>query len=140
MEENYYISGNNSLLNINTIYDYLCNHSYWAKGRSLTDVEKSIENSFCFGLYNSSNNMLGFARVVSDQVAFAYLMDVFVLAEYRDKGLGKMLVQHVINDSRLKVRRWMLGTFHSHDFYQQFGFHQMLHTDRFMEKIDATRI
>ena len=78
MHMQYLISTDKSKLNVEAIHDYLCNKSYWAKGRSLDDVKKSIDNSICFGLYDSEGNTLGFARVVTDQVVYAYLMDLFI--------------------------------------------------------------
>ena len=68
----YSISSDKSKLDVGTIHDFLCNKSYWAKGRSLENVTLSIESSSCFGIYDSKEEMLGFARVVTDHVAFAY--------------------------------------------------------------------
>lgn len=82
MEMKYSISTDKSKLDIDAIHEYLCNTSYWAKGRSVENVKKSIAHSLCFGLYDKSDQMLGFARVVTDEVAFAYVMDVFILEEH----------------------------------------------------------
>lgn len=57
----YYISTDNSKIDVIAVHDYLCHRSYWAKGRSLECVKESIKNSICFGLYNPENKMLGFA-------------------------------------------------------------------------------
>jgi hypothetical protein len=81
----YSISTDKSKLDIFAIHDFLCNRSYWAKGRSLENVKKTIDRSFCFGLFDSRGQMPRFARVVTDYVAFAYLMDVFILEEYRGR-------------------------------------------------------
>ncbi len=86
MNDRYYISTNKSKLNIELIHDYLSNHSYWAKRRSLETVTKSIEKSFCFGLYDNQDKQIGFARIVT---IFAWIMDVFVLEEYRILKLGE---------------------------------------------------
>ena len=71
----YTISDDKSKLDINFIHSFITN-SYWWKGRSHDDVTETIENSDCFGIYDN-NEQIGFARVVSDQVIFAYLFDVF---------------------------------------------------------------
>lgn len=135
----YLISTEKSKLDINKIHDYLCNKSYWAKGRSLGKVKKSIDNSMCFGLYDNSDKMLGFARVVTDKVVFAYLMDVFILEEHQRKGLGKMLVKHVIEHPELQVRFWLLGTVNSHDFYKRLGFIELPDPERYLAIRDETR-
>ncbi len=131
----YLISPDKSKLDIQTIHDYLANRSYWAKGRSLEQVERSIKNSFCFGVYDSEEKQCGFARVVSDLSVFAYIMDVFILESYRGQGLGKMLVAHILNDETFKhVMRWNLDTLDAHALYRQFGFDKPRFPDRAMQK------
>ena len=132
----YTISTDKSKLNVEAIHDYLCHKSYWAKGRSLENVKKSIDNSICFGLYDSKNNNLGFARVITDHVVFAYLMDLFIFEEYRGNGLGKMLTKHIIEKPELQVRLWFLGTVDAHGLYKKFGFSGLDNPDRFMFKRD----
>ncbi len=85
-ERDFYISTDKLLLNAETICDYLCNKSYWAEGRSKEVVAKSIENSICFGVFDSNYKQIGFARVISDYVIFAWILEVFILQEYRGKG------------------------------------------------------
>ena len=132
----YSISTDKSKLNVNEIHNYLCNESYWAKGRSLENVIKSIENSICFGLYNSENKMIGFARVVTDHVVFAYLMDLFILKEHRGNGLGDKLIKHIIEEPELQVRLWFLATRSAHGLYKKYGFSGLDNPDRYMFKRD----
>ena len=132
----YLISTEKNKLDLEAIHDYLCNKSYWAKGRSFENVKKSIDSSECFGLYDTNNNMLGFARVVTDKVAFAYLMDVFVFDEHQGKGLGKLLVKHVIEHPDLQVKFWLLGTVNAHGLYEKLGFSALEDSSRFMAKRD----
>ena len=133
---NYSISTDKSKLNVEAIHDYLCHKSYWAKGRSLENVKKSIENSMCFGLYDSKNNMLGFARVITDHVVFAYLMDLFIFEQHQGNGLGTKLTKHIIEKPELQVRLWFLGTADAHGLYNKFGFSSLDNPDRFMFKRD----
>jgi len=132
----YSISTDKTKLNVEAIHDYLCHKSYWAKGRSLERVKKSIENSICFGLYDSNNNMLGFARVITDYVVFAYLMDLFIFEAHQGNGLGTKLVKHIVEQPELQVRLWFLGTSDAHGLYQKFGFSGLDNPDRFMFKRD----
>ena len=133
----YSISTDKSKLDVEAIHDYLCHQSYWAKGRSLERVKKSIENSICYGLYDDKNNMIGFARVLTDYVVFAYLMDLFVFEDYRGKGLGKKLVKHIMEEPEFQVRLWFLGTADAHGLYEKFGFSALDNPDRFMIKRDT---
>ena len=102
-------------------------------------VEISIEHSLNFGLYHEEKQ-IGFARLLTDYVRFAYLMDVFILEEYRGKGLGKWLMECVFNHPALQdVRRWMLATWDAHDLYARYGFAPLARPDRFMEKVIQRR-
>jgi GNAT superfamily N-acetyltransferase len=96
--------------------------SYWAYGRSLAELEIAVDNSLPFGLY-LSGRQVGFARVVSDRLTFAYLADVFVLEPERGRGLGTFLMACVLEhpDTRT-VRYWTLFTRDAQGLYRRFGF------------------
>lgn len=132
----YFISTDKSKIDVEAVHDYLCYRSYWAKGRSIERVKASIENSICFGMYDSEENMLGFARVVTDKVVFAYLMDLFIFEEYQGKGLGKKLMKYILEQPDLQVRLWFLATATAHGLYEKFGFSGLEDPDRFMFKRD----
>jgi GNAT superfamily N-acetyltransferase len=120
-KEDYFISDDPALLDIDIIHDFLSNRSYWAEGIPRGIVEKSIANSLCFGLYNSGKQ-IGFARLVTDKATFAYLADVFVLEEFRGKGLSKWLVELIQSHPEVQgFRRWMLMTRDAQGLYEQFG-------------------
>jgi GNAT superfamily N-acetyltransferase len=109
-------------LDIGLIHAFLANESYWVPGISRADVEKSIEHSFCFGLY-THGRQIGFARVVTDFLRFGQLMDVFVLKEFRGRGYSKLLIKHILEHPALStVVRFTLHTADAHGLYRQFGF------------------
>jgi GNAT superfamily N-acetyltransferase len=98
-------------------------------------VEKSLDNSLCFSLLEG-NRQIGFARVISDRATFAYLADVFVLAEYRGKGLAKWMIECILNHSELQgLRRWLLATRDAHELYRKYGFTPLKVPDMFMERL-----
>jgi len=132
----YTISMDKPKLDIEAIHNYLCHQSYWAKGRSLERVKKSIENSISFGIYNEEEKLMGFARVVTDKVVFAYLMDFFIFEEFRGKGFGKKLIKHIIDYPEFQVRLWFLGTADAHGLYEKYGFSSLDDPDKFMFKRD----
>ena len=106
--------------------------SYWAKGRRRSVVERSIRNSLCFGAY-IAGRQVAFARVVSDRAVFAYLMDVFVLPEFRARGISKALMRTVLEHPDLQnLRVFLLATRDAHDLYAQFGFGSLAHPERWM--------
>lgn len=132
----YLISTDKAKIDLDAVHDYLCQRSYWAKGRSMERVRKSIENSLCFCMHDPEGNMLGFARVVTDKVVFAYLMDFFIFDDYQDMGLGTKLLTHIIEQPDLQVRLWFLATASAHGFYKKFGFAALDDPNRYMLKRD----
>lgn len=110
--------------------------SYWAQLRSFEDNYTAFKNSRAFMLFNQHGKVLGFARVVTDYVAFAYLADVYINENQRGQGLGKYLVSHILVDSKLaKVKRFMLRTKDAHDLYSKFGFTSLKAPHLLMERI-----
>lgn len=136
MNMEYSISSDKSRLDVEAIHDFLCNKSYWASGRSMERVMKSIENSICFGMYDSEQKMMAFARVITDKVVFAYLMDFFVFEPFRGQGLSKILLKHIMEYPDFQVRLWFLGTKDAHGLYKKFGFNELDDPGRFMFKRD----
>ena len=127
------ISSDKSELQFDVIQRYLVEDSYWAKGRSEEQTRTAIENSLCFGLY-LADKQIGFARVVSDQATFAYVGDVFVLPEHCGQGLGKWIMETIVAHPDLQgLRRWILATKDAHRLYEQFGFTELKHPERWME-------
>ena len=117
----YVISTDKTKLDVPLISEYLSRRSYWARGRTLTVVEKSIEHSLCFGVYRGKEQV-GFARVVTDHATFAWLCDVFILESHRRKGLGKWLIDCVTAHPDLKgLRLFLLATRDAHDLYRRYG-------------------
>jgi GNAT superfamily N-acetyltransferase len=115
------ISTDKSRLDLGVIHDFLSNESYWAKGRLMTVVETSIDNSLCFGVYHDGNQV-GFARVVTDYATFAWLCDVFIINSHRGRGLGKWLIESIVNHSNLQgLKNFVLVTQDAHELYRRYG-------------------
>lgn len=132
----YSISTDKSKLDIHAIHDFLTNRSYWARGRSYDEVKRSIDNSLCFGMYDSADKLIGFARVVSDCSVFAYILDVFILEEYRGRGLSLKLMDHIMEHPDLQgLHRIMLATKDAHSLYEKFGFKRTESADKLMELV-----
>ncbi len=137
MSNRYTISTDKALLDVSRIYDFLASSSYWGRDRSSETVRTSIEHSLCFGVYHGQE-LVGFARVVTDYAIFAWLCDVFVIEAHRKEGIGKALMATILNCPELgKVKRWMLGTRDAHGLYKHYGFRQLKDPDMFMERINS---
>lgn len=130
--ENYLISTDTTLLNVDAICDFLT-RAYWAQGRPRERTEQALKNSLVFGVYEGSRQ-IGVARVVSDYSIFAYLCDVFIHEDFRGRGLGKWLMQTILSHPDLiDIRRWVLVTNDAHGLYKQYGFASIEDPEHWMQ-------
>jgi GNAT superfamily N-acetyltransferase len=120
------VSTERARLDVELVHRFLSTSSYWAQGRSLEDVARSLEHSLCFGVYTtpaSDAPQIGFGRVVTDYTVFGYVADVFVLPEWRGKGVGTQLLRAIVEHPQLsRLGGMMLRTKDAHAFYEAFGF------------------
>ncbi len=130
----YEIDTDASRLDIPLIHSFLSESTYWAKGRPIEVVRRSIRNSIPFGVYSSSGQV-GFSRVITDYATFAWIADVFIVPEHRGKGLSKWLMKTILEHPELQgFRRWVLGTRDAHGLYAKFGFAPLRKPERWMER------
>jgi GNAT superfamily N-acetyltransferase len=130
------ISTDKSLLDVEIIHGFLTT-SYWAAGRTIETVRRSLENSLPFGVYKGGQQV-GFARVITDYATFAWIADVFILDSFQGQGLGKWLMEVIISHPELQgFRRWVLATKDAHELYRKFGFKGLKLPERWMERHDS---
>lgn len=128
------VSTDKTKLDIPFIQNFL-KDIYWSAPRTIEEVQICIANSFCFGVY-LDDKQIGFARVITDYVVFAYLMDVFIDEMYRGNGYSSILIDAMMNEPELKaIKIWRLATTDAHFLYQKFGFNTLAHPEKLMEKI-----
>ena len=107
----------------------------WFAPKTQDEVQIVIDASFCFGIY-LNDKQIGFCRIITDYVVFAYVMDVFITAEQRGKGYASQLINAMLLDPKLKdVKLWRLATSEAHFLYKKFGFDSLAHPNKMMEKI-----
>jgi len=128
----YSISTDRARLDLPMITEYLA-RSYWAEGIPLEVVERAVQGSLCFGLYEGTRQV-GFARCVTDAATFAYLADVFVLESHRGRGLARWLMEVIVSHPDLQgLRRFSLVTRDAHGLYEKFGFTPLVRPEGHME-------
>jgi GNAT superfamily N-acetyltransferase len=131
----YEISTDRDRIDVELVFQFLTAESYWAFGIPRDVVERSIDNSLCFGVYHGEA-FVGFARIVTDCATFALVADVFILESHRGKGLSKWLMHEVMNHPALQgLRRLVLLTSDAHSLYAQFGFTEIGDARRYMELV-----
>ena len=133
-DSNFEISTDRRRLDVAMIYRFLSEQSTWAVGISRDIVERSIDNSLCFGGY-VDGRQVAFGRVITDYATFGNMVDVFVLPEYRGCGYSKRLVQAIVDHPSLQgLRRFMLATSNAHGLYERFGFTPLNKPETIMER------
>jgi GNAT superfamily N-acetyltransferase len=106
------------------VHRFISEVSYWGNGRSREAQDRLIEEaSRVVGVYDG-NRQIGFCRAASDGISFAYLADVYVLHEYRGRGLGQDLVREMVENGRYATVKWLLHTSDMHALYRKFGFEE----------------
>jgi GNAT superfamily N-acetyltransferase len=133
LKEEYSISTDRARLDLPFLHDYLSKESYWAKGLPFERVVAAADHSLNFGVYHG-DRPVGYARVVTDYARVAYLADVFIIEEYRGRGLSKWLIEVIMAHPDLRgLRRWMLHTLDAHGLYEQFGWGPPVKPETYLE-------
>jgi GNAT superfamily N-acetyltransferase len=111
-------------IDVDAVHAFISQESYWGRGRTRELQERAIRGSArVVGLYAGSQQV-GFARAVSDGATVGYLADVYVLPEYRGRGLGLELVREAVDGEldRAPEVRWLLHTADAQRLYAKLGF------------------
>ncbi|HYL04424.1 MAG TPA: GNAT family N-acetyltransferase [Thermoanaerobaculia bacterium] len=132
----YVVSTDPARIDLDAVHAFLVT-AYWCEGIPRQLLARAIANSLCFSLLGENGRQAGFARVCTDSATFAYLMDVYILAEHRGQGLGRWLIECVMEHPRLAgLRRFSLVTRDAHGLYRRFGFSPLANPDRHMEIVE----
>jgi N-acetylglutamate synthase-like GNAT family acetyltransferase len=119
-KDNYLIGYGFERMDTDAVYELL-SKSYWASERPKDVIVQSMHNSVCFGLFESGKQ-IGFARVITDNVVFAWICDVIIDSNFRGNGLGKWLLSCILEHLDLQVKTIGLFTKDAHTFYEQYNF------------------
>lgn len=131
----YLVSTDRALVDVAATTAFLA-ATYWATAIPERIVERSLDHSIGFGLYESGRQV-GFARVVSDRATFAWVGDVFIVESHRGRGLSLWLMRCVLGHPELReLRRWMLASTTARGLYERVGFAPLATPERFLEIAD----
>jgi GNAT superfamily N-acetyltransferase len=140
----YLISTDRSRIDFEIVHGFLAT-SYWSPGITRDAVEQAAANSLPFGLFcelggDNSASQVGYARVLTDFVRFAYVLDVFVVAQNRGQGLGRWLMETMLGHPDLRgVSAWLLKTRDAHGLYERIGFGALADPELYMRRPGAQR-
>ena len=129
------VSDDRSRIDVARVHRWLSEDTYWARGRPLEVVRRSIDESLTLGLYDAGGSQLGLCRWVTDFATFAWLADVFVDPAARGEGRGTFLVKTAVEHPEVAgLRLLLLGTRDAHGLYAKFGFTSDFAPDQYMER------
>ncbi|MDB4401996.1 GNAT family N-acetyltransferase [Algibacter sp.] len=121
-------------MDLKLIYSFVKN-SYWGNTRTFEEQKTASNNTINFGLFHNGSQ-IAYARVMTDKIFFAYLLDVFVIEGYQGKGYSKLLINNILNFPELKnIDKWMLATKDAQQLYKRFGFAAIKSPEKLMEKL-----
>ena len=119
---NFIISDDQSLINVEATHQLILN-TYWANNRTKETMQKIIENSLCFGVFKEDGSQVGFARCVTDYTVMYWVGDVVINDSCRGQGLGKALMNFIVEHENIKGLKGFLTTKDAFGLYEQFGFY-----------------
>ena len=136
LDDNIYFSSDFNDMDLELIYTFIKN-SYWGASRTFEEQKTASKNTINFGLFDN-RNQIAYARVMTDKVFFAYLLDVFVIKDYQGKGYSKLLIDKILNFPELiDIDKWMLATKDAHNLYKKFDFVAIKSPEKLMEKLST---
>ena len=132
------ISFDAARLDVDRVFHWLSDDSYWAAGRTRDVVERSIAGSLVAGVFagpSADDELVAFARVVTDDATFAWICDVYVSPDWRGRGIGSWLTEVLVAElvERRGILRLLLATRDAHAVYAKAGFEPLVGVWRWME-------
>ena len=130
----YRISTDRALVDSARVIRFLQHESYWGQDITSSGIERSLENSLCFSVLEDKK-MIGFARVITDYAVFGYLEDVFIDDASRGRGIGKWLMECILDHPDIAgLKKLMLATADAQGLYSQYGFNLIKNPEMVMER------
>ena len=117
----------------------LYGNEFWCNERERSDVVKMLNNTdILLVVKNGSNDLVGFARILTDYVYKATIFDLIVHPKWRGKKIGKLLMDAIINHQMLhNVEHFDLNCLpEMYPFYEHWGFTAEVGDLGFMRKFN----
>lgn len=100
----------------------LLHTTFWANTMTRESLARAVEESLVFGVY-AGVTLVGLARVVTDRATYGYLTDVVIAEAWRGQGLGRWLIECILDHRDLQtLRRLTLLTREAPWLYEKLGF------------------
>lgn len=124
-------------LDLDAVHTFLTTTS-WATGLSRAALASAIAHSLCFSLFRGQSQ-IGFSRIITDYVTYAYVCDVYVAEPYRAQGLGRWMMLCVFDHAVIgKLKRIALLTYNAEAFYRKLGFSPAKRGGIYLERLRSS--
>lgn len=129
-DEFYLTDDKNEILKYLDDVEKLLKQTYWAQNRNRELIKKSIQNSACYGIVDiNKDEMVAFARVITDYATLYCLEDVIVDQSYRSRGLGKKIIAYITEcETKLNGQFGVALTRDAQGLYAKYGFKEYYDT------------
>lgn len=131
----YTVSTDRSRLDVELIHRFLAREFWDTEGIPRDVVERAIQHSLCFGVYDGERQV-GFARVVTDRATFAFVCDDFVVESHRGRGLATWLMRCIREHPDLQGLHRTLVVTHDARLYLKVGFRPLAEPESYLEILD----
>ena len=108
------------------LQQFLDRNAFWAKGRKINDLKKSLANSDVIVSIWFRDEIVGFGRALSDGVYRGVLWDIVIDQNHQGKGYGRMILKTLLNSKIIKnTKKIYLMTTNKKLFYSQMDFKEV---------------
>ena len=111
---------------LNKLQKFLDRNAFWAKNRTINDLQKCLANSDVIVSLWVGNEIVGFGRALTDGIYRGVLWDVVIDKNYQGKGFGTIIVKNILSSKTIKnTKKLYLMTTNKKLFYSQFTFKEV---------------
>jgi ribosomal protein S18 acetylase RimI-like enzyme len=115
---------------IRQIIELYRSQGWWNSSDEATKklIPRLISGSHCFVVATEGNRVVGMGRAISDGVSDAYIQDLAVLSSHRRRGIGKRILQALLQRLAADGLSWigLIAEPGSSHLYRHAGFHEMI--------------
>jgi spermidine synthase len=109
---------------IDSIISIYKSNGWWKDCDNKKQLIKLIKNSHCFIVAQDKGKIIAMGRAISDKSSDAYIQDLAVIKEYRNKGIGLKIVKKIIEILKKDKINWigLIAQNNTEKFYEKLGF------------------
>ena len=109
------------------LYFKLFETTDWNKGyqASKDELYQAVSKSwYTLCAYNGENDLIGFGRLISDGILYAFICDMIIDPSYQNQGIGSSILKKLISHCKIEKIRvlWLISATDKSGFYKKHGF------------------